>query len=184
MWKELRGAVVKTELVSVYKFLASMGCEEKAGVMFLMVGNVLRNKMSEGVTGVRRAKFVKWHSVNVCGIDRAICRVHSSLTGLRLQLQRSWLSIMTTVPSAGTPCRPRGNCPVDIFSTSRDRCPIQGMWVFVLGSRPVLAESGDVTSDWSWSEWCGLWGALGGSPLSLSLFPTRQDCSPLTSPPS
>ncbi|PNI63908.1 AMFR isoform 6, partial [Pan troglodytes] len=37
--------------------------------------------------------------------------------GLQLQLQRSWLSTMTTVPSVGTPCRLRGNCPADIFST-------------------------------------------------------------------
>lgn len=36
---------------------------------------------------------------------------------------------MTTVPSAGTPCRPRGNCPVDIFSTSRDWCSVQGVRV-------------------------------------------------------
>lgn len=64
-----------------------------------------------------------------------------SFTGLQLQLQRSWLSIMTTVPSAGTPCRLRGNCPVDIFSTSRsfrkghwDCNSVQATWeLFVLG---------------------------------------------------
>lgn len=69
--------------------------------------------------------------------------------GLRLQLQRSWLSITMTVPSAGTPCRLRGNCPVDIFSTSRSFakghmglvfCPGACGCFLCWGLRPALAK--------------------------------------------
>ncbi|KAM7057764.1 E3 ubiquitin-protein ligase AMFR isoform 3-T3 [Molossus nigricans] len=50
---------------------------------------------------------------------RTICMLLETWKqGLQLQLQRSWLSTTMTVPSAGTPCRLRGSCPVAIFSTT------------------------------------------------------------------
>lgn len=124
-----------------------------------------------------------WHAVYVCGIDRGGCRLCSCLTGLRLQRQRSWLSTTTTVPSAGTPCRPRGNCPADIFSTSRDWCSVQGMGVlFMLGlqtspSRGVgtLSQTGRGAG----SECCGkLWVVLLHLSAS-SLYGGPEDRSPL-----
>lgn len=106
-----------------------------------------------------------------------------SFIGLQLQLPRSWLSTMTTVPSAGTPCRPRGNCPVDIFSTSRDWCSVQGVRVLfgpMLQTTPskgwgIIPQSGCRAG----RECCGkLWAVLLQIPQPLLYmagpFPTHS----------
>lgn len=124
-----------------------------------------------------------WHAAYVCGIDRGGCRLRSCLTGLRLQRQRSWLSTTTTVPSAGTPCRPRGNCPADIFSTSRDWCSVQGMGVLFVPGLQTSPSRGvgtlPQTGRGAGSECCGkLWAVLLHSSAS-SLYGGPEDHSPL-----
>ena len=148
------GRRVTTQSVAVYWFSAVWWSLERAWLSWFPWVEISWWTWFLCKCAARKVKSVTQVMLSICGIDRDPCQVPSAmvsvffLTGLQWQLQRSWLSITMTAPSAGTPCRLRGNCPVDIFSTSRSLAGATWDWCSVQATRMLLVPGLKTNLSW------------------------------------